>query len=50
MKILRLGNEHDKDHAMDIVGDLKVFTKEGYDVDSYFIMFTGFLQRYGFGD
>jgi len=48
VKILRIGEREDKgSNAIEVANELKNLRKEGYDVDSYFIMFLGFIQRYG---
>ena len=48
VKILRIGESEDKgSNAIDVANELNLLRREGYDVDSYFIMFLGFLERYG---
>ena len=47
-KILKIGNRNNKGgNLLNAAKELKVLKKNGYDVDSYFILFWSFIQRYG---
>lgn len=48
MKILKIEESEDKErNIIDVSNELKLLRREGYDIESYFIMFLGFLERYG---
>jgi len=48
VKILKIGETEDKGgNAVEAANELNLLRREGYDVESYFIMFLGFLERYG---
>ena len=47
-KILRIGAEKNKgETAIEVVEELKNLKNKGYDVDSYFLVFSSFIGRYG---
>jgi hypothetical protein len=47
-KILKIGNRSNEGgDLLDAAKELKILKKNGYDVDSYFILFWSFIQRYG---
>jgi len=47
VKILRLGESRNKKaDVANAANELQELRRNGYDVDSYFIMFLGFLERY----
>jgi len=49
-KILRIAKGKDRGFsAMNAAKEIKVLKEKGYDIDSYYGVFWGFVQRYGLG-
>ncbi|MDP3917482.1 MAG: hypothetical protein Q8Q42_04330 [Nanoarchaeota archaeon] len=49
-KILRIAENKNRGlNALDVAKEIRILKKEGYDVDSYSVIFWGFIQRYGLG-
>ncbi len=47
-KILKLGEtKRKKVQAVEAANELRELKKNGYDVESYFAVFWGFVERYG---
>ena len=50
-KILKIGNrDNEKKNMKEVAKELNLLRREGYDVDSYSMLFMGFIQRYGLGN
>ncbi len=50
-KILKIGNrDNEKKNMKEVAEELNLLRREGYDVDSYSMLFMGFMQRYGLGN